>query len=216
MSSEVATILMVDDHPLFRKGLKQLLELEDSLQIIGEFSRGQDALDMVKHSEPDLILLDLNMQGLDGIETLRMMRNQGVTARIIMLTVSDNEADVIQCIRAGADGYLLKDMEPEDILDKIKQAVLGKMVISERLAEVLATALRKPDQTDENLLASLTSREYEILMRIAQGYSNKTIARELGISDGTVKVHVKHLLKKLNMRSRVEAAVWVINKQKRS
>ncbi|WP_027710170.1 two-component system response regulator NarL [Zooshikella ganghwensis] len=216
MSSEVATILMVDDHPLFRKGLKQLLELEDSLQIIGEFSRGQDALDMVKHSEPDLILLDLNMQGLDGIETLRMMRNQGVTARIIMLTVSDNEADVIQCIRAGADGYLLKDMEPEDILDKIKQAVLGKMVISERLAEVLATALRKPDQTDENLLASLTSREYEILMRIAQGYSNKTIARELGVSDGTVKVHVKHLLKKLNMRSRVEAAVWVINKQKRS
>ncbi|MGI0115758.1 two-component system response regulator NarL [Zooshikella sp. RANM57] len=214
MSSEVATILMVDDHPLFRKGLKQLLELEDSLKIIAECSRGQDALEIVKNNEPDLILLDLNMQGLDGLETLRMMRAQGVTARIIMLTVSDNDADVIHCIRAGADGYLLKDMEPEDILDKIKQVVLGRMVISERLAEVLATALRKPDRSDDNLLATLTSREYEILMRIAQGYSNKIIARELGISDGTVKVHVKHLLKKLNMRSRVEAAVWMVNKQK--
>ncbi|MBU2711492.1 two-component system response regulator NarL [Zooshikella harenae] len=214
MPSEVATILMVDDHPLFRKGLKQLLELEDSLKIIAECSKGQDALEIVKNNEPDLILLDLNMQGLDGLETLRMMRAQGVAARIIMLTVSDNDADVIQCIRAGADGYLLKDMEPEDILDKIKQVVLGRMVISERLAEVLATALRKPDRSDDNLLATLTSREYEILMRIAQGYSNKIIARELGISDGTVKVHVKHLLKKLNMRSRVEAAVWMVNKQK--
>jgi two-component system nitrate/nitrite response regulator NarL len=206
---------MVDDHPLFRKGVKQLIEMEPDLETIGEASSGQEALEQLKNvdEEPDLILLDLNMQGMDGLDTLRALRAQGVTAKIIMLTVSDNDADVINCIRAGADGYLLKDMDPELILEKVKAATLGKMAISDRLTEVLATALRKPDKESSNLLASLTSRELEILNRIAQGLSNKMIARELGISDGTVKVHVKHLLKKLGMRSRVEAAVWMVNQK---
>ena len=154
------------------------------------------------------------MQGMDGIETLQAMRAAGVSARIIMLTVSDNDEDVIAAITNGADGYLLKDMDPEDIIDKICQATLGKMVISERLTEVLASAIRKPQKQSVNLLSSLTSREAEILKLIAKGLSNKLIARELDISDGTVKVHVKHLLKKLNLRSRVEAAVWMVNHQK--
>jgi two-component system nitrate/nitrite response regulator NarL len=213
--NEKATVFMVDDHPLFRKGVKQLIEMEPDLETIGEASSGQEALEQLKSmdEEPDLILLDLNMQGMDGLDTLRALRAQGVTAKIIMLTVSDNDADVIDCIRAGADGYLLKDMDPELILEKVKAATLGKMAISDRLTEVLATALRKPDKESSNLLASLTSRELEILNRIAQGLSNKMIARELGISDGTVKVHVKHLLKKLGMRSRVEAAVWMVNQK---
>jgi two-component system nitrate/nitrite response regulator NarL len=213
--NEKATVFMVDDHPLFRKGVKQLIEMEPDLETIGEASSGQEALEQLKNvdEEPDLILLDLNMQGMDGLDTLRALRAQGVTAKIIMLTVSDNDADVINCIRAGADGYLLKDMDPELILEKVKAATLGKMAISDRLTEVLATALRKPDKESSNLLASLTSRELEILNRIAQGLSNKMIARELGISDGTVKVHVKHLLKKLGMRSRVEAAVWMVNQK---
>ncbi len=211
-----ASVFMVDDHPLFRKGVHQLIEMEADLVTIGEARSGEDALIKLKQleEEPDLILLDLNMQGMDGLETLRALRAMDITAKIIMLTVSDNDADVINCIRAGADGYLLKDMDPEEIIDKVKAATLGKMAISDRLTEVLATALRKPDKDRTDLLSTLTSRELEILNRIAQGLSNKMIARELDISDGTVKVHVKHLLKKLNMRSRVEAAVWMVSQKR--
>ncbi len=213
--SDRASVFMVDDHPLFRKGVKQLIEMEDELETIGEASSGEDAINQLKamEEEPDLIMLDLNMQGMDGLDTLRALRAHGISSKIIMLTVSDSDADVINCIRAGADGYLLKDMDPEEIMEKVKAATLGKMAISDRLTEVLATALRKPEKDSSDLLSSLTSREYEILNRIAQGLSNKMIARELGISDGTVKVHVKHLLKKLNMRSRVEAAVWMVNQK---
>ncbi|MEC8428825.1 MAG: LuxR C-terminal-related transcriptional regulator, partial [Pseudomonadota bacterium] len=139
-------------------------------------------------------------------------RDNGVTAKIVMLTVSDTDEDVVQAITYGADGYLLKDMSPENILERIREATLGKMVISEKLTTVLADALRKGD-TKPNLLNSLTSREHEILKHIAKGLSNKLIARELDISDGTVKVHVKHILKKLGLRSRVQAAVWMINQE---
>ncbi len=208
-----ATVMLVDDHPLFRKGIRQLIELEDELSIVAEAKNGEEALEVARDLEPDLILMDLNMQGMDGLDTLRMLRASGVDSRVIMLTVSDNEADVVNCFRAGADGYLLKDMEPEDILEKIKQATLGKMAISERLTEILAVALRKPGDRESDPSASLTSREYEILTRIAEGHSNKVIARDLNISDGTVKVHVKHILKKMGMKSRVEAAVWLVNRR---
>ena len=212
--TDKASVFLVDDHPLFRKGVVQLPELEDDLELIGEASSGQEAVEKIVEleEEPDLIVLDLNMQGMNGLETLKELRFQGIAAKIIMLTVSDNDADVIDCIRAGADGYLLKDMDPEEILEKVKDATHGKMAISERLTETLATALRKPDRKNEDLITTLTSRERDILNKIALGLSNKLIARELGISDGTVKVHVKHLLKKLNMRSRVEAAVWMVNR----
>lgn len=212
--SEKGTILLVDDHPLFRKGIRQLLELEDELDVIGEARSGSEALELARRQDPDLILLDLNMQGMDGLDTLRALRANGITSRIVMLTVSDNEADVVNCIKSGADGYLLKDMEPEDILDRVREALLGKMPISERLTSVLAVALRNPGGNSPDLAATLTSREYEILTRIAQGHSNKVIGRDLDISDGTVKVHVKNILKKMQMRSRVEAAVWLVNQKK--
>lgn len=132
-----------------------------------------------------------------------------------MLTVSDNEDDVVTALRAGADGYLLKDMEPEDTLEYLRQGASGKLVISERLTELLAHALRTEGShpTDAEQ-AGLTEREFEILQLIAKGLSNKMIARKLDITEGTVKVHVKHLLKKLNLRSRVEAAVWAVNEGK--
>jgi len=212
-NEQPVSIMMVDDHPLLRKGLRQLIELEDELEVVGEASSGAEALVIAKESDPDLITLDLNMQGMDGLETLRALRNQGTTARILMLTVSDNDEDVLEAIRSGADGYLLKDMDPDDLIEKIKEAALGKMVMSEKLTQILAAALRKPEKKGSNLLSSLTSREHEILKLIAKGLSNKLIARELDISDGTVKVHVKHLLKKLSLKSRVEAAVWMVNFQ---
>ena len=209
--SSAATILLVDDHPLLRKGLAQLIDLEDDLSIVGEASSGKEGIELAKQYMPDLIVLDLNMQGMDGLETLKAIRDAEINSRIIMLTVSDNHEDVVSAITYGADGYLLKDMDPEKILEKIKQAALGEMVISEKLTHVLAGAIRKGDNTRANLLAKLTSRELEILRYIAKGLSNKLIARQLDISDGTVKVHVKHLLKKLGFKSRLEAAVWMVD-----
>jgi len=211
MSKQGASIMLVDDHPLLRKGLAQLIALEDELDVVAEASNGKEALELAQEVQPDLILLDLNMQGMDGLETLKALRESNIESRIIMLTVSDNDEDVICAITYGADGYLLKDMDPDAILEKIKEATLGKMVISEKLTKILAGAIRKGDNGRANLLARLTSREHEILKYIAKGLSNKLIARELDISDGTVKVHVKHILKKLELRSRAEAAVWMIN-----
>lgn len=212
--TQAATVLLIDDHPLLRKGLAQLMEFDDELEVIGEASDGPSGIELAKQHDPDLIVLDLNMQGMDGLETLRALRNADVNSRIIMLTVSDSDEDVVCAITYGADGYLLKDMDPEKILEKLKEAALGKMVISEKLTHILAGAIRGNQNGAPNkssLLAKLTSREHEILKLIAKGMSNKLIARELDISDGTVKVHVKHVLKKLSLKSRVEAAVWMVN-----
>lgn len=213
MTTEAASIMLVDDHPLLRKGLRQLIAMEDDMTVVAEASNGADALLLAVEHDPDLIVLDLNMHGMDGIETLKRLRDSGVTSRIIMLTVSDADDDVVAAITNGADGYLLKDMEPELLLEQIHRAVTGKMVLSEAITEILATALRQPTQSATSQLSTLTNREHEILSLIAKGMSNKVIARELDISDGTVKVHVKHLLKKLGLRSRVEAAVWMVNQQ---
>lgn len=211
--ADKSTVMIVDDHPLLIKGLKQLMELEGDFEIIAEINNGADAVPLALEKQPELIILDLNMEGMNGIETLRRMRENGVASRIVMLTVSDHNEDVIDAITNGANGYLLKDTDPEELMEQIRKAMTGKTVISENITEILATAIRQPRKRDHADLASLTNREYEILSLIAKGMSNKVIARELNISDGTVKVHVKHLLKKLNLRSRVEAAVWMVNQQ---
>ncbi|MCA6063755.1 two-component system response regulator NarL [Thalassolituus sp. LLYu03] len=208
-----STIMLVDDHPLLRKGLKQLFEFEDDLNVVAEASNGEDALRLADELEPDLIILDLHMQGMDGLETLKKMRDNGITSRIVMLTVSDADEDVLTAISNGADSYLLKDTDPDLLLEQIKQAISGKMVLSEPVTQVLAAAIRRPTVKPVSELDALTAREIDILKCIAKGLSNKLIARELDISDGTVKVHVKHLLKKLGLRSRVEAAVWMVNQQ---
>jgi two-component system nitrate/nitrite response regulator NarL len=213
MSQQTSSIMLVDDHPLLRKGLMQLLNLTDNLEVVAEAGSGPEAVDLGVELDPDLILLDLNMQGMNGLETLSQLRDKGVTSRIVMLTVSDADEDVLEAITRGADGYLLKDMEPEQLLEQIQRALEGKMVMSESVTQVLATAIRKPQKTTANAFDSLTGREKDILKLIAKGLSNKLIARELEISDGTVKVHVKHLLKKLGLRSRVEAAVWMVNRK---
>ena len=211
MTQQVSTIMLVDDHPLLRKGLQQLIGLADNLEVIAEAGSGEEAIALGTELDPDLILLDLNMQGMNGQETLSRLRDEGVTSRIVMLTVSDADEDVLEAISRGADGYLLKDMEPELLLEQIQRALQGKMVMSEAVTQVLASAIRKPQKSPTSSIESLTGREREIIELIAQGMSNKLIARALDISDGTVKVHVKHLLKKLGLRSRVEAAVWMVN-----
>jgi|SRR5690554_4687961 len=210
-SETPASILIIDDHPLLRRGVAQLLELEDDLVLVGDTGKPQQGVQMAIDLDPDLILLDLNMPGMDGIQTLKALRESDYAGRIIMFTVSDHEEDLVAALRSGADGYLLKDMEPEEMVRQLRQAVLGRMVVSESLTALLAEALRNqrtaPATPD---IHSLTQREREILRELAAGLSNKLIARKLDITEGTVKVHVKHLLKKLNLRSRVEAAVWAV------
>jgi two-component system nitrate/nitrite response regulator NarL len=211
MSESVsATIVLIDDHPLLRKGVKQLIELDDDLSVVGEASNAIEGVKISKETEPDLILLDLNMPDINGIETLKILRDEDVSSRIIVFTVSDNEEDVVAALKAGADGYLLKDMEPEELLERLHQAALGKVVISDKLTTLLAQALQSGRSSNKADISSLTPREKQIIKLIAGGLPNKLIARKLNITEGTVKVHVKHLLKKLRLRSRVEVAVWAV------
>ncbi len=206
------TVLIVDDHPLFRRGVAQLLAMDPEIELVGEAADQAGALALARAHEPDLILLDLNLKGESGIDILSALKEEDAGRRVVMLTVSDAPDDLMQAIRAGADGYLLKDMEPEHLLESLRQALTGKTVISDALAGRLAAALRAEAQDGSRKadrdLALLTEREQSVLRCLAEGQSNKLIARTLAITEGTVKVHVKHLLKKLNFRSRVEAAVW--------
>lgn len=203
-----ATVMLVDDHPMLRQGLKQLLQLNSQIHVVTESSNGQEALESALNDEPDVILLDINMPEVNGLQTLQLMREHNITSRIIIFTVSNYEEDLVKAIQAGADGYLLKDMEAEDLLRAIEQICLGELVVSPKLTNLLAKQLRSKPTPVQRELSSLTARELDILKLLAQSLPNKMIARKLDIAETTVKVHVKHLLKKLQLRSRVEAAVW--------
>jgi len=210
MSRVSTNILLVDDHPLLRRGLRQLLDMDPTLEIIGEAGDGGQALALALELKPDLILLDLNMRGMTGLETLLALRKAGITTRVVILTVSNSDEDVVAALRAGADGYLLKDMEPEELLAQIQRATCGHVVISPELGACMARALQGAVKADNHQPAQLTPREQQILKGITRGLSNKLIARELDITEGTAKVHVKHMLKKLGLRTRVEAAIWAL------
>lgn len=205
---KTANILLVDDHPMLRKGLAQLISLEDNLNVVGEVSSGDEAIMFAIKYVPDLILLDLNMKGLSGIETLSALKRANTSAKVVIFSVSDNETDVLQALKFNADGYLLKDSEPEELIEKINHAIAGEFVISEPLTQILAKSLRPQAQT--NIIQTLTQRELENLKQIASGKSNKEIARKLGITEATVKVHNKNLFKKLGLKSRVEVAMWAV------
>jgi two-component system, NarL family, nitrate/nitrite response regulator NarL len=202
------TILVVDDHPLFRKGVVQLLALDPGFEVVGEAGDYQSAVRLAAEKEPDLTLLDLNLKGSGGLEILATLKEEDPSRRVVMLTVSDAPEDLMAAIRAGADGYLLKDTEPERLLARVRDALEGRTVISEVLTGALAAALRDEVRGVRRDVRDLTERELAVLKCIAGGQPNKVIARNLSITEGTVKVHVKHLLKKLGFRSRVEAAVW--------
>lgn len=208
-----ATLLLIDDHPMLRNGVKQLLSMSPGLSVVGEASDGEQGVTLAAQLDPDLILLDLNMPGMNGLETLSRLREQSLSGRVVVFSVSDHEDDVVSALKNGADGYLLKDMEPEDLLAALHQAASGKMVLSETLMPILAASLRENRSGSDRSIQLLTPRERDILKLLAQGLSNKVIARKLSITESTVKVHVKHLLKKMKLRSRVEAAVWVLQEK---
>ena len=207
------TVIIIDDHALFRKGVSQMISIDSEFTVIGEAASGEDGLLLVEKLKPDLVLIDLNMKGMNGLQALAHIKEKKLESRCIVLTVSDAEDDLLEALRAGADGYLLKDMEPEDLCSNLKKAMLGVTVLHESLTEILKNALIHPTLSRSEEEVSLTDREREILECLAKGLNNKTIARALGISDTTVKVHIKHLLSKLKLTSRLEAAVWAHNKK---
>ncbi len=209
--NKVQSIVVIDDHPLLRKGLQQLADLSPAIQIIGEANSGEQGLALVEELRPDLVLLDLNMPGMDGLKTLQVLKQLEPAPKVAILTVSDAPEDIMAALRGGADAYLLKDIDPEELLNKLHELAEGRLVMSPHTAECLALALRAENQrAQESGAEELTEREREILIHISSGESNKIIARKLNIAEATVKVHVKHLLKKLGLKSRVEAAVWAV------
>lgn len=205
--SEPIKVMLIDDHPLFRKGVGQIISDDPAFEVIGEAASGFEGLELAPALEPDIILLDLNMKGMNGLETLRRFKASGLKAHVVIMTVSDAEDDLLEALRSGADGYLLKDMEPEDLRANLLKAFGGVTVLQDCLNEVLKRAVIEPELKTPDKV-NLTDREAEILECLAEGMNNKTIARNLGISDTTVKVHIKNLLRKLNLTSRLEAAVW--------
>lgn len=204
-----AKLLLVDDHPMLRRGLSDLLNLEIDVSVIGQANHGGEALDFLAQHDVNLIVLDHNMPIMNGIETLKAVREREIDVKVLLFTVSDNLKDVQDALELGADGYLLKDMEPEEIIGNIRQILRGELVISPALAPILAAAMRKPNQSEATL--DLTDRELQVLHMIKDGMSNKMIGNKLGIAESTVKVHVKHILAKIGLRTRVEAAVWAVN-----
>lgn len=189
MTTETAaTILLIDDHPMLRNGVKQLIGMDARLQVIAEASNGEQGVALAEQHDPDLILLDLNMPGINGLETLDRLRQTDLSGRIVVFSVSNHEDDVVSALKRGADGYLLKDMEPEDLLKALHQAAAGQMVLSETLTPILAASLRENRPSAERDIQQLTPRERDILKLIAQGLPNKLIARRLTITESTVKV----------------------------
>ncbi|EPH3358997.1 nitrate/nitrite response regulator protein NarP [Citrobacter freundii] len=198
-------VLIVDDHPLMRRGISQLLQLDPAFNVVAEAGDGASAIDLANRLDLDVILLDLNMKGMSGLDTLNALRRDGVTAQIIILTVSDAANDVYALIDAGADGYLLKDSDPEVLLEAIRSGAKGGKAFSTRVSEYLRE--RDLFGAQEDPFSVLTERELDVLHELAQGLSNKQIASVLNISEQTVKVHIRNLLRKLNVRSRVAATI---------
>ncbi|GKW10410.1 MULTISPECIES: nitrate/nitrite response regulator protein NarP [Pectobacterium] len=194
-------VLIVDDHPLMRRGIRQLLATDAIFNVIGEASNGMEALSLANRDSPDIILLDLNMKGLSGLDTLHALRRDGICARVIVLTVSDAPSDIYALMDAGADGYLLKDSAPEHLLDSIRSSD----AFSEQVRDVLRHRIAIKETPSP--FTVLTERELDVLQEVASGLSNKQIAAVLYISEETVKVHIRNMLRKLNVRSRVAATV---------
>ena len=205
-------VVLVDDHALCRNGLSDLLRHRAGMEVVAALCDPEQVIMVLREQRPDLLVLDLRMPAIDGLSLLRRIRSEGIDTPALILTMSDSAADLSAALRAGVRGYLLKDMEPEDVVTAIANAARGELTVAPAMTLKLAQLLQASAQgTDRRgLLASLTEREREILDHLARGESNKTIARALDISHDTVKLHVRHILSKLNLTSRVEAAVMAV------
>lgn len=212
MTGSTLKIVLVDDHSLCRNGLTDLLQHRGGMTVCASTGDTHKVAELLEEHRPDLVVLDLRMPQTDGLTLLRTLRAGGIDTPALILTMSDAQDDLAAALRLGVKGYLLKDMEPEDVIAAIGRAARGELVVAPALTLKLAQMLQSGRTGVErlDLLASLTDRERQILEHLARGESNKTIARALDISHDTVKLHVRHILSKLNLSSRVEAAVFAV------
>ena len=204
-------VLLIDDHTLFRSGLRELLERR-GIEVVAAVGDGGEGCRLADALGPNVVLLDLRMPELDGLAVLRKLNEQKLGIPVVMLTTSSDERDLVASLRSGAQGYLVKDMEPDQLIESLQEIVSGKTVVAPRMTGVLAKVVQgeEPNTASDARFSELTAREMEILCHLAEGSSNKVIARELGITDGTVKLHVRSILRKMQVQSRVEAAVRAV------
>jgi len=210
-TSDALRVILIDDHTLFRTGLRELLERR-GLDVVAAVGEGHEGCTLAESLKPDVILLDLRMPDMDGIAVLEKLKEQQPQTPVVMLTTSSEQRDLVKSLRLGARGYLHKDMEPEQLIESLREIMEGSTVVAPAMSGVLAKVVKgeDPSESEATRFSDLTPREFEILCHLAEGQTNKVIGRELGITDGTVKLHVRSILKKLGVQSRVEAAVLAV------
>ncbi len=215
-ADELIRVLIADDHALFRRGLRTVLELDGDIQVVAEADDGRQAVTSTEENLPDVVLMDVKMPKLDGIEACRAIKAGVPSTRIIMLTMSDDEQDLFEAIRAGANGYVLKDVPGEEIATGVRAAHQGQSLISPAMAAKLLSEFAAMPRPEEHLpggLPRLTEREREVLRLVARGKGNREIGKELFISENTVKNHVRNILEKLQLHSRMEAAMFAVRQR---
>jgi two-component system nitrate/nitrite response regulator NarL len=204
-------VLIVDDHTLFRSGIKLLLQRQEGFEVVGEVGDALEGVKLAKRLKPDVVLQDLHMPGTGGLQALPLLKEEAPGAQVVMLTVSEDAEDLLEALRNGARGYLLKNIDTDFLLESLRRAAAGESVMSQAMAGKLADALRAPGKPAAPAdVAKLTPREREIIVLLASGASNKEIARHLNLAESTVKIHVQGILRKLNLTSRVQAAVYAV------
>lgn len=210
MEENKIRILIVDDHSLMRQGLKQILEIEEDIEVVGLAVDGEDGLEKCIKLKPDVILLDINMPNMNGIQTLRRIKDMGIDTKVIMLTIHDDREYLFETVNIGAEGYVLKDAESNSLIRAIRNVYLGESYIHPSLASefVREYKSRGKDSDKEHSKNKLTRREYEVLTLIAEGLNNKEIAESLFISEKTVKNHVSNIFKKIEVNDRTQAAIY--------
>ncbi len=210
-------VLIVDDHALFRRGLQMVLEGEPDIEVVGEASDGHEAIERAEAITPDVVLMDVRMPKRSGIEATRTIKETLPSTKIIMLTISDEEADLYEAIKAGASGYLLKEISIEEVATAVRQVHSGQSLISPSMASKLltefATIVKRRDEPSQVPGPRLTDRELEVLKLVAKGMNNRDIGAELYISENTVKNHVRNILEKLHLHSRMEAVVYAVREK---
>jgi two-component system NarL family response regulator len=217
VADDVIRVLIADDQALFRRGLYVVLGTEDGIEVVGEAENGEEAVAKSEELAPDVVLMDVRMPKVNGIDAARTIRGIAPTTKILMLTVSDEEDDLYEAIKAGANGYLLKEISVEEVAEAIRAVVQGQSLISPSMASKLLTEfntlVKKAEEKQQFPAPALTSRELEVLRLVAKGMSNREIADQLYISENTVKNHVRNILEKLHLHSRMQAVMYAVREQ---
>ncbi len=217
VNDDAIKVLVVDDHALFRRGLEMVLDGEPDIDVVGEASDGHEAIERAEQTTPDVVLMDVRMPKRSGIEAARAIKDILPSTKILMLTISDEEADLYEAIKAGASGYLLKEISIEEVADAVRQVHAGQSLISPSMASKLltefASMVKRRDERTQVPGPRLTDRELEVLKLVAKGMNNRDIGSELFISENTVKNHVRNILEKLHLHSRMEAVVYAVREK---